>query len=75
MQDYQEGTGTEEELLRVKEYYFRKKYILRLFDKIGQLRNIASLRHARMAELVDASDSQSGNEVQVRSLFLAKSPG
>jgi len=43
VEDYQEATGTEEELLRVKEYYFRKKYVLRILDKIGQLRNIASL--------------------------------
>jgi molecular chaperone HscB len=42
VENYQESTGTEEELLRVKEYYFRKKYILRILDKIGQLRNIAS---------------------------------
>jgi molecular chaperone HscB len=43
IENYQESTGTEKELLRVKEYYFRKKYILRILDKIGQLRNIASL--------------------------------
>jgi molecular chaperone HscB len=42
-ENYQEATGTQEELLRVKEYYFRKKYILRILDKIGQLRNIATL--------------------------------
>ena len=43
VENYQEGVGTEEELLRVKEYYFRKKYILRILDKISQLRNIATL--------------------------------
>ncbi len=43
IENYQESTATEKELLRVKEYYFSKKYILRILDKIGQLRNIASL--------------------------------
>ncbi|NCT95471.1 MAG: Fe-S protein assembly co-chaperone HscB [Chitinophagaceae bacterium] len=28
--NYQEGTGTEKELLQVKDYYFRKKYLDRL---------------------------------------------
>lgn len=40
--NYQEGTTTEKELLQVKEYYYRKKYLKRILDKIASLRNIAS---------------------------------
>ena len=39
---YQEGITTEEELLQVKEYYYRKKYLDRILDKIDSLRNIAA---------------------------------
>jgi molecular chaperone HscB len=39
---YQEGITTEKELLPVKEYYYRKKYLKRILDKIASLRNIAT---------------------------------
>lgn len=39
---YQEGITTEKELLQVKEYYYRKKYLQRILDKIASLRNIAT---------------------------------
>lgn len=42
IENYKEGVSSEEELLRVKDYYYRKKYLQRILDKIGQLRNIAS---------------------------------
>jgi molecular chaperone HscB len=31
---YKEGTTTSEELLRVKEYYYKKKYLQRILDRI-----------------------------------------
>ncbi len=40
--NYKEGITTEKELLQVKEYYYRKKYLQRILDKIGTLRNIAA---------------------------------
>ena len=43
IKNYKEGISAEEELLRVKDYYYRKKYLQRILDKIGQLRNIATL--------------------------------
>jgi molecular chaperone HscB len=42
VEHYQEGITTEKELLRVKEYYFRKKYLHRILDKIDAMRNIAT---------------------------------
>ena len=39
---YQEGISSEKELLQVKEYYYRKKYLQALLDRIFQMRNIAS---------------------------------
>ncbi len=42
IEHYQEGVTTEKELLQVKEYYYRKKYMQRILDKINQIRNIAS---------------------------------
>lgn len=39
---YQEDTAAEEALLQVKAYYFRKKYLDRILDKIAALRNIAA---------------------------------
>jgi len=42
VEHYQEGITTEKELLRVKDYYYKKKYLQRILDKIAQLRNIAS---------------------------------
>jgi molecular chaperone HscB len=43
VENYQEGTTTEKELLQVKSYYYKKKYLQRILDKINQIRNIASL--------------------------------
>lgn len=36
MEHYQEGVTSEEELLQVKEYYYRKKYLQRLAGQLGQ---------------------------------------
>ncbi len=36
IENYQEGVTTEEELLQVKDYYFRKKYINRLVNQLDQ---------------------------------------
>lgn len=41
MAGYQEGTTAKEALLPVKEYYYQKKYLQRILDKIAALRNIA----------------------------------
>jgi molecular chaperone HscB len=43
VENYQEGVTTEKELLQVKGYYYKKKYLQRILDKIYQIRNIASL--------------------------------
>jgi len=43
VENYQHGVTPEKDLLRVKDYYFRKKYLQRILDKIAQMRNIASL--------------------------------
>lgn len=43
VENYQEGVTSEKELLQVKSYYYRKKYLQRILDKIYQIRNIASL--------------------------------
>src|SRR5215203_6516625 len=43
VENYQEGITTEKELLQVKAYYYKKKYLQRILDKIYQIRNIASL--------------------------------
>lgn len=42
MDSYQDGVTTEEELLRVKDFYFQQKYLQRILDKIRGIRNIAS---------------------------------
>ena len=39
---YQEGITSEKELLQVKDYYYRKKYLQGILDRIFQIRNIAS---------------------------------
>jgi molecular chaperone HscB len=41
VEHYKEGITSPQELLQVKEYYFRKKYLHRILDKIGAMRNIA----------------------------------
>ena len=43
VENYQEGVTTEKELLQVKGYYYKKKYLQRILDKVYQIRNIASL--------------------------------
>ena len=43
IENYKEGITTEKELLQVKSYYYKKKYLQRILDKIYQIRNIASL--------------------------------
>jgi len=42
IENYQEGATSEKELLQVKDYYYRKKYLQRVLDRIYQIRNIAS---------------------------------
>jgi molecular chaperone HscB len=36
IENYKDGITTEEELLQVKEYYFKKKYLLRLRGQLGK---------------------------------------
>jgi molecular chaperone HscB len=40
--NYSEDIHSEKELLQVKDYYYRKKYLQRILDKIFQIRNIAA---------------------------------
>jgi molecular chaperone HscB len=42
VEHYKEGVSTEKELLQVKQYYFRKKYLWRILDKMDAMRNIAT---------------------------------
>lgn len=41
VENYKEGTTTDAEMLLVKDYYYRKKYLQRILGKIAQMRNIA----------------------------------
>jgi molecular chaperone HscB len=41
VEHFKEGVTTEKELLQVKDYYFRKKYLQRILDKKDAMRNIA----------------------------------
>jgi molecular chaperone HscB len=41
VEHYKESIVTEKELLQVKEYYFFKKYLRRILDKMPAMRNIA----------------------------------
>lgn len=41
IESYREGVTSTQELLQVKEYYYKKKYLERILDKIGGMRNIA----------------------------------
>jgi molecular chaperone HscB len=43
LSNYNIEKTSEKELLRIKDYYYKRKYLQRILDKIGQLRNIASL--------------------------------
>ncbi len=42
--NYNEETTTDEELLQVKDFFYQKKYLQRILDKIKGIRNIASLQ-------------------------------
>lgn len=42
VEGYVEGVATTEELLQVKDYYYKKKYLQRILDKIGGISNIAA---------------------------------
>lgn len=42
LETYQEGSTSEEELLQVKDFYYKKKYLQRILDRIRGIRNIAS---------------------------------
>ena len=42
IEGYREGVTTTEELLQVKDYYYKKKYLQRILDKIGGISNIAA---------------------------------
>ena len=42
IEGYREGVTTTEELLQVKGYYYKKKYLQRILDKIGGISNIAA---------------------------------
>ncbi|HYE56555.1 MAG TPA: Fe-S protein assembly co-chaperone HscB [Chitinophagaceae bacterium] len=42
IEGYGEGVTSTEELLQVKDYYYKKKYLHRILDKIGGMRNIAA---------------------------------
>ena len=74
VEHYQEGVTSEKELLQVKEYYYKKKYLQRIRQPIRWnaviLQPIKKLLAvtARVAELVDALDSKSSgsNTVSVR---------
>lgn len=35
IENYQEGVTTQEELLQVKDYYFKKKYLARIYQALG----------------------------------------
>ena len=65
----------EAELLKLKDYYFKKKYLSRVLERLEDWANIAFQFNAQMAELVDAADSKSAvrKDVQVRLLFWARS--
>lgn len=39
---YNEDTTTNEQLLQVKDYYFKKKYLNRILERLDGMRNIAS---------------------------------
>jgi molecular chaperone HscB len=42
IEGYREGDTSTEELLQVKDYYYKKKYLQRILDKIGGISNIAA---------------------------------
>jgi molecular chaperone HscB len=42
IESYKEETASEETLLQVKDFYFEKKYLQRILDRINVIRNITS---------------------------------
>lgn len=42
VESYQEATISKEKLLRLKDYYYKKKYLKRILDKMEGMRNIAA---------------------------------
>lgn len=42
VEGYVEGVTSTKELLQVKDYYYKKKYLQRILDKIGGISNIAA---------------------------------
>ena len=52
---------TAEDLSRLKTYYYKKKYLLRILDRLADWRNIAPrFKIAQVAKLVDAPSSGGG---------------
>jgi molecular chaperone HscB len=43
IESYEEDTNSEETLLQVKDFYYQKKYLQGILDRINVIRNIASL--------------------------------
>lgn len=41
IENYSDETTSQEDMLLVKDYYYKKKYMKRLLDRIGGMRNIA----------------------------------
>lgn len=44
IEDYSEDTTTEAQLLQVKDYYYKKKYLKRILERLDGMRNIAPSR-------------------------------
>ncbi len=44
IENYQDATATTADLLKLKEYYFKKKYLQRILDRLEGWCNIAALR-------------------------------
>ena len=42
IESYSEDTTTEAQLLQVKDYYYKKKYLKRILERLDGMRNIAS---------------------------------
>ena len=42
IESYREDTTTEAQLLQVKDYYYKKKYLKRILERLDGMRNIAS---------------------------------
>ena len=46
IEDYSDDTTTEAQLLLVKDYYYKKKYLNRILERLDGMRNIASQKSA-----------------------------